>query len=241
MANTVRYPIDITSLGAYLLISRYEFGGNQFSTAKMFDIGNFSYTEQMQLGDVMAVPVPNNIVDGTSAQWNDSYEMSFSKEIAKQVFQKLGMTDNGVVNTAVRSGARTKGYTWAKANVLNYEGTNTKTYSMNWTFIPQSKAEADAVEKICDTFELGMLSNLSSKDSVYQYYPDIFRIQAVGVNRMAFLPCIIENIEVDMSSEGNFQAMSDGNLPQYTVTVQFKEITNRTKDTYNAIRQGKNV
>lgn len=241
MANTIRYPVDITTLGAYFLISRYKFGGTQFSTEKMFDIGNFSYTEQMQLGDVMALPVPNNISDETSAQWNDSYEMSFSKEIAKQVFSKLGMTENGIVNTAVRSGARTRGYTWAKANVLNYEGTNTKSYSFSWTLIPQSKVEADAIEAIADTLELGMLSNLSSKDSVYQYYPDIFRIQAVGVKRLAFLPCVIENVSVDMSSDGNFQVMGDGNLPQYTITVSFKEITNRTKDTYEAIRRGRNV
>ena len=239
MANTARYPNDITKLGAYLLISRYKFGGNQFTTDKLFDIGNFSYTEQMQLDGVVALPIPNSMTDSTSAQWNDNYEMSFGKEITRQMAERLGLMDSGIVNTAIRSGARAKGVIWAKANVLNYEGTNTKSYQFQWVMIPQSKIEADNIERICNLFEYGMLSNLEGKDNAYQFYPDLFRIQVVGGNkRMAFLPCVIENVEINMANDGNFQQMADGNLPQYIVSVRFKEITNRVKSTYEAIKTG---
>lgn len=239
MKANYRYPIDITSLGAYLIISRYEYGGNQFSTQEMFNVGTFSYTKQMPLANVIALPVPNNIVDSTSAMWRDNYEMGLPQQL---VYDKLAnkVGSGGIANTIIRNQARQQGYTWAKANVLNYDGTATKVYNFQWVMIPQSKAEADEIEKIADTFENGMLSSISG-DNVAQYYPDLFRIQVVGVKRMAFLPCVVESVDLDMSSDGNFQVMGDGNLPQYTLTVQFKEITNRTKETYKAIRQGINI
>lgn len=226
-------------MGAYMLISRYEFGGNQFSTEKLFDIGNFNYTEQMLLGDMIALPMPVNLSDETSAMWADNQEMTVGKEVAMTLANNLGISSSSIGNTVIRNRARSKGVLLAKANVLNYEGTATKSHSFSWVMIPQSKLEADNIEKIIDTFEKGMLSNLKGKDNTLQFYPDLFRIQTKGnMNRLAYLPCVIESVSGQWSDGDSFQVMADGNFPYYQLNVTFKEITNRTKDTYEAIKNG---
>ena len=236
MANTIRYPSDITKFASYFLIQRYEFGGDQFSTESLFDVSNFKYTEGMKLADMVALPIPNNLADNTSVNWVDNFERLLLGYVADKAFDSSIST----VQTMARNKARTEGLALGKANVLNFEGVNTKTFSFSWEFIPQTSLEAKNVELIIDMFELGMLSSSSeSSNNVYQNYPDLFKIDVAGkLNRFNALPCIVADCSVELNSDGVFQVMLDGNLPKYVLTVTFREITGRTKDIYLASKSG---
>lgn len=242
-----QYPSNVTGLSAYMTIFRYKFAGECFATDKLFDVGNFSFKEGMALSDGIALPVPNGFMDNTSVSWMNSLGFDFATGVGSKIIE----AGSNISSKATQDAMRVAGVVEAKTSVISYEGTSIKEYVCSWKCIPQSQAEAVALENIINVFEYGMLSTkagnisgstltptLSSLSStMFSTSPDIFQISIQGVNRIKVLPCVVTSVTVNFD-EGVFQVMGDGNLPVYNVNVVFKEIVGRTKEIYSGLRNG---
>ncbi len=244
-----QYPSNVTNLSAYMTIFRYQFAGDCFATDKLFDINNFSFKEGMALSDGIALPIPNGFLDNTSVSWMNSIGFDFMAGVGSK-FIEMG---SNVSSKATQDAMRVAGVVESKTSVISYEGTSIKDYICSWKCIPQSQAEAIALENIINIFENGMLttkagsiggstlpttlSSLPGSSTMFSASPDIFQITVQGVNRIKILPCVVTSVTVNFD-EGTFQVMGDGNLPIYNVSIIFKEIVARTKEIYSGLRNG---
>ena len=231
-----RYPADVTSYGSYLLFKRREFKGAQFNSAKLFEPADFKFTELATLKDMMALPLPNQVIDQTSVVWNDDISQNIAESLSGKAIS-IGNQWSGWSGSSV---GRVTGDTESKVNLITYEGTSIKGYNFVWKMIPYTKEEADGIENIISIFEYSMLrSEGGTAGTQVNTVPDLWNIKAENVNRLKFLPCAITDVSVNLAPNGIIQVMSDGNLPAYELSVTFKEVVDRTKQIYSKLKDGR--
>jgi len=259
----IRYPHNIGDFRAKIIIKEYEFKGTSFSMENLFNIGNFSdvFANMQSLSSAIVLPIPNQLSDDTSINWGTNDIGSMSTTITGAIQDSVnGTSTQG--DTAYKSGS-IKG----NMTILNYQGTNIRSFKLNYVLIPSNKNEAKDISSITHILRHGMLSNRPKQNTVssnvskggvksisdlfgalsktvinsantFSDSPSIFHVNVIGVNDFKFLPSVITDISISSPSD-TFQIQTDGYLPATSLQITFSEIVDMTKGTYADLHQGK--
>ena len=230
----LRYPSDITSRGAYMIITRHTHDG--YTTAQLKNPEQYQY--KTVVGSSMGLPVPNSLFNRSSVRWNDQLDSGMLSSVASSAVNKLAQKSSTAAAVKSEVELRT-GTISEKHSALLFDGVAPKTYTFSWQFLPQSAEEANMVNAIIQQFEEGKLPTLSGGGLTLES-PDIFKIRFNGYKRMNFLPCVVTDVNVEDSPNGNFLVYEDGTPPMTVLTVTFNEITSRHRQTEIALRNSQN-
>lgn len=225
---TLRYPSNISSRQAFMIITRHKHEG--YTTSQLKSPEKFQY--KATVGSSIGLPVPNNLTDSSSIRWSDDFDQSLIGSALKGVKEKASQLGAGKVisEAQLRTGAALE-----KHSALLFEGVSPKVYTFSWNIIPKTSQEADEVFLIIKEFEEGKLPTLQVGSQFFGS-PDIFKIKITGFKGMKFLPCVVTDVRVEYSPNGNFMVHTDGNVPMLVLTVTFSEITSRNRETQQRLR-----
>lgn len=125
---------------------------------------------------------------------------------------------------------------------LLYKGTQLKSHSFVFKFIPKNKTEALNAKRIVEMFKYYSAPRATAGDSsTVLFYPEVFNItfrytgsnsNSGGLNEgwlHKIQPCALTNIEVNYTGAGQFAALNDGAPVHIEMTLQFQELTIKTK------------
>jgi hypothetical protein len=173
--------------------------------------------------------------------------------LAGQIFgNRLGVNGQAVADLALKG----KGYAINPQLQMIYRGTGFRSFSLSFTFTPKSKQEADAVNKIIQTFKYHHAPTLqagkeSSTKSMFLIPPSIFqvyfKINDVTGSQLEnqYLPkygdLVLKDIDVNYAPNG-YASHRDGAPIQTQLTLQFQEIEivdrDRLQKGYNGSQGG---
>lgn len=122
-----------------------------------------------------------------------------------------------------------------KHSAMMFTGVAPKTFTYGWELAPRNAAEAQTIMAIVNEFSDASLPELSMGGESMRY-PDIIKITPYGIKNIAFLPCIINNVNVEYAPDGLFQMYKDGHVPNMRLSVTFTEITSRNRSVQRNIR-----
>ena len=114
-----------------------------------------------------------------------------------------------------------------------------RTFTYNFTFAPKNEQEALEVQKIIQLFRFHMAPELKGTNHRYMTLPSTFDIhymyqtdpetatENTFYNKIA--TCVLTNIDVDYTPNGEVQSFSDGAPTQIAMSLSFKETEMLTK------------
>jgi len=225
----MRYPANVAELPSYMTLVRYKHEG--FTTNKLRRPDKFQY--KSSIGEVISLPVPNNLSDGLTLQWNEEGDASLVGKLAENLTDRTAILKAGKKAAFMQSGTAKEKHT-----ALLFNGVGTKTYTFNWSLTPETKQEADDIAKIVYAFEEASLPSLKAGGEMFGY-PDLWKIRFGGKSKfkmMKFLPVILTNISYNFSPDGTFLIYEDGNIPSIKISLTFSEITSRNRESFKALR-----
>lgn len=231
--NILRYPLNVSELGSYMNISIHKF--DKYSTDKLSNPDKFSH--KTIKGKSIALPMPNALSDSTGVIWSSQDVMSTASLVGQKAKEKIQQAGGAVASQ--QAFLKTSNKSAEKYNALAFDGVNSKTYTFTWILVPESKAEADNIERIIDTLEEASLPSLDGTGQFFNV-PDVVKIKFAGkhrFNKMGFLPCVINSVDVDYSPQGNFFVYEDGNVPVVALTINVTEITSRNRSSHTRAKK----
>ena len=225
----MRYPANVATLPSYLTMVRYKHEG--FTTDKLRSPQDFQF--KSSIGETISLPMPNNLSDGLSLQWDEEGDSSLVGKFIDNLSDK-----SATARAVKREGYMRTGTVKEKHTALLFGGVGTKKNTFSWTLTPETKQEADDIEKMVETFEISSLPSLKAGGELFSY-PDMWKIRFGGKSKfrqMRFLPCVVTDISYNFSPNGLFLSYEDGNIPAIEISISFSEITSRNRETFKALR-----
>lgn len=219
--------------------------------------------DNMTLQSQVSLPYPNNISDSQEHSWNR--ENSFMKTALSNVG---GLLTSGL-GTLASSFAAGKGLKSVASKVTgnisfdtglgqftnyagirkplidpglfqNYTGSNPRTFTMVYTFIPNNSKEAQKIKEIILWFKMYSSPTLVPNSAV-MLSPYCFNLDFGSnpyISEMFNMKCaVITNIQVDYGSDGNMQLFQDGFPKQINLTMTFSEAELTYANAYGAQEQ----
>lgn len=230
MAATYRYPSNIDSLGAYLILVRYEHNGYGGSADTLRDPDKFQMKNTV--GSSIGLPIPNAISDSTNAIWRDSSDASMLGTL-------VAAGANAASPKAVDEAQKAKGMSMEKHSAMVFSGVAPKTYSFMWDVAPRNSEEASTIVNIINELTDASLPNLAAGGELFNF-PDVLSIEVIGLNNVYYLPCVINSVNVEYAPDGLFQMYEDGYVPNMRISVSLTEITSRNRGIQQYLRKPKN-
>lgn len=116
-----------------------------------------------------------------------------------------------------------------------FKGVNYRTFTMNYSFHPRSKAEVDNVNEIIHTFKLHMHPEFKDSYNFLYIYPSEFDIYYYqngkeNMNLHRHTSVVLTDMDVNYTPNGIYSSFEDGMPTQINITLQFKELALLTKD-----------
>lgn len=217
------YPSDVTKLKYYMTMISKRHSGYITDALRTGSTGFF----KADTSSGFALPIPDNLVDSTSANWTDQNDQSVETSLAKNVVEK-----SATAQIAAREATFQTGKIAERHSALLFDGMSAKTPSFQWDLIPANAQEASAIEGMIEELRI---AQLPSVDGAFLEFPDIFYVEFVGLN-YKLAPMVLMNVDVNYTPYGKFTAMSDGHLPAYQLSLSFSEVTSRNRQIYQNIR-----
>lgn len=168
----------------------------------------------------ITLPIPNELSDSTAHQWN--VESGFAKTGA----DSFGLTavQDGVIARLANLDAKSKplvnpGY------FQNYTGTEPRSFSFSYNFVPNSSDEAEQLVEIIRL--LKKYSSPTETASLLLTAPHFFSV-TFGNQKLQGLtnirPCVLSSIEVNYSGSGYLETTMDGMPKNIIMSLTFNEI-----------------
>lgn len=178
----------------------------------------------------IALYMPENLSFSYDAQYGDNVTLA-SIAGATPLVGRVASTISGTLqeNDLVKFILNKAGYVFNPEAQVLFNGITFRSFTMNFTFTPYSKREAEDVRRIIKMFRSNAApKRVTQGGGMFFVPPSIFNINFNFKGRNnTFLnkvgDCVIENIEVNYTPNG-WSAHDDGSPIQTTVTIQFKEI-----------------
>ena len=117
-----------------------------------------------------------------------------------------------------------------------FKGVDYRSFQFNYQFFPKSQTEADAVMEIIHTFKYHMHPEFKDGNKGFLYsYPSEFDIVYYNGgqennNIHKHTSCILKEMNVNYTPQGQFNAFADGTPMQINVDMTFLELALLTKD-----------
>lgn len=190
------------------------------------------------------LPYPNGgITDRVAHNWeaDQSITAKTSNALSTWVGSKIG---SGALDSL-------KGYTGVAPDpgyIQTYKTTQNRTWSCTYTFIPQSKAEADTLLGIIRMLKIVSAPTKVGKGSftegVFMGAPGIFKISFYSKQNqtgllqklLAFNPMALANISIAYFSNGYPISYVDGTPKQIQVSMDFAEFGLKYSEDWNKIQ-----
>lgn len=189
--------------------------------------GEFNSAEKVMTdfnGEIItsiSLPIPNELQDEQSHQWT-----------VDTGFTKMAMDHTGL--GAIQDGIAAKAFNLAGKNKIlgnpgyfqNYTGSEPRTFTFTYNFIPNNSAEADELIKIITL--LKKYSSPTPNAGILLTAPNFFNVK-FGNETLQKLtnirPCIIQDISVNYSGSGFLETTMDGMPKHLILNITFAEIS----------------
>jgi len=187
--------------------------------------------------DVIVLPLPNSLNDSQDHGWNQS------TSVIGGITQ--GITDKSLADVSVSKALGNLSQVTGRRKPLfdpgyfqNYEGSEPRSLSCDWDFVPKNVHEAEMILTI-----IMKLKEYSSPkrtiDGVSLLAPYFFKVKFgdASVNALINMnSVVISNISVDYGADGNMQQMGDGMPKHMKLSLTFKETKLTTADDYAELK-----
>lgn len=226
-------------------------------TASKFGVNLTVARKMKRLNAAIVLYVPTNLRTGYSVNWQeeDFQKEELNAELMLQVGKFMSGGESSVLGTVgSRVGTRilngqeyrqkatgmTPGN--AKAEQL-FKGVNFRDFNFDYQFSPRSEKEAESVLKIIRMFRHHMLPEFKDESNFLFIYPSEFEIRIYkGAKENEyierFMTCVLTNIIVDYSPNGQFNTFENGMPTQINMSLSFRELSITTKETSPMDKQG---
>lgn len=226
MAATYRYPSNIDSLGAYMILVRYKHEGYGGSADTLRDPEKFQMKNTV--GSSIGLPIPNAISDSINVIWRDESDASIINTLATA-------GANSASPKVVSEAQKAAGMTLEKHSAMVFSGVSPKSYSFMWDVAPRNAAEASAIINIVNELSDASLPTLTGGGEFFNF-PDMLKIEVIGLKNIHYLPCIINSVNVEYAPDGLFQMYEDGHVPNMRIALSLTEITSRNRGIQQYLR-----
>lgn len=180
----------------------------------------------------IALPLPNTFIDTQTHDWDTE------QSLLKQGIDRVDVL--GVRNLADKALGQIQSTTGQRKPLIdpgyfqNYTGSQPRSFSFSFDFIPNNKEEAENIKSIIKIFKTYSLpSTVVSGTALLS--PSMFDI-TIGNELMNDLirmnSLVLTNIDVSFGAEGDMQLFYDGTPKMITMSLSFKERFTVTRDYY---------
>lgn len=244
---SLRFPLDL----GHLLDQNYPFVQFQIikfrdrwalmedndKSAKLADIAS-----QKDILGTINLPLPQDFQNSVAPQWEiaDSQVIAAGEDLYKKLMSGnvLGAIQNSGPNLrAILFGGISKKIQFQTANPKKqafFGGIEPRTFAFNYTFSPQSEAEAIIIESIIREFTKHSLPELNGPGDAYFNFPSEYLITFHGTKGFPILDkgtnsCVCTSVSTNYTSSGVMQLLRSGHVVQIGLALTFTETTVRTK------------
>ena len=193
----------------------------KFADTKNF--GNPDLTKTPEYKDAIYLPLPNEISEQLSHQYNNENVGVFQHGDILEG-QVGGIT---TVSNLISKATGKQALVFNKNKLAMYESTDFRSITLTWTLVPNNMSESNTIQAI-----LLKLKAYSSPQAVngklFLRAPFFLRLYFPNIiidDALQFKDCVITNIEVNYSSNSNMETFTD-NMPKVmnlSVTFQDRE------------------
>jgi hypothetical protein len=257
--NQVQFPSDLGNVGMLLMFKKYSYGERNSGTitsarANIQDSVFLSLPDALIDAQGIRVSatelglVGNAVAIGTSALGSggisalvDAAKGVGIKELAGAAASYLANEAASAVAPAVMQGVEAGA--GAKRNpfqALLFDGVDLRTFTFNWTFIPKSRAETNAIKEIIRLFKYHSLpyykdfkaGNVSAGGKTFLSYPSVCLPLITGVDTLVMKACMINRVDVDYAGGGELAFLEGGNAAALKLSVTMQEMQMWTREDY---------
>ena len=262
--NQVQFPSDLGNVGMLLIFKKYSYGERNSGviTSARADIQDSVFLSLPDsLIDAQGIRVSatelglvgNAVAIGTSALASGG--LSALVDAARGVGMKelAGAAASYFVNEAASALAPNvmqgvEAGAGAKRNpfqALLFDGVDLRTFTFNWTFIPKSRGETNAIKEIIRLFKYHSLpyyknfkaGNVSAGGRAFLSYPSVCLPLITGVDTLVLKPCMINRVDVDYGGGGELAFLEGGNPAAFKLSVTMQEMQMWTREDYGGESQ----
>ena len=262
--NQVQFPSDLGNVGMLLMFKKYSYGERNSGaiTSARADIQDSVFLSLPDsLIDAQGIRVSaselglvgNAVAIGASALGSgglsalvDAAKGVGMKELAGAAASYLANEAASAVAPGVMQGVEAGA--GAKRNpfqALLFDGVDLRTFTFNWTFIPKSRAETNAIKEIIRLFKYHSLpyykdfkaGNVSAGGKTFLSYPSVCLPLITGVDTIVMKACMINRVDVDYAGGGELAFLEGGNAAALKLSVTMQEMQMWTREDYGGESQ----
>ena len=207
-----------------------------------------------RLRTAIALHIPNQLSVRYGMQWSeeDTANLAAASSISDSLMKAL--SNKGSVNKQATVGAEAAasialqkvpnaGAISAKLGIAanpkkeqTFKGVDFRKFTFDYQFYPRSSAEARNVINIIEEFKLHMHPEFKTENQFIYIYPSEFDIIYYANHREndkihKHTSCVLEEMNVNYTPNGNFSVFSDGMPTQINITLGFRELMLLSKET----------
>ena len=257
--NQVQFPSDLGNVGMLLMFKKYSYGERNSGTITsaraniqdsvflslpdaLIDAQGIrvSATELGLVGNAVAIGTSALASGGISALVDAARGVGM-KELAGAAASYFVNEAASAVAPAVMQGVEAGA--GAKRNpfqALLFDGVDLRTFTFNWTFIPKSRAETNAINEIIRLFKYHSLpyykdfkaGNVSAGGRTFLSYPSVCLPLITGVDTLVMKACMINRVDVDYAGGGELAFLEGGNAAALKLSVTMQEMQMWTREDY---------
>ena len=257
--NQVQFPSDLGNVGMLLMFKKYSYGERNSGTItsaraniqdsvflslpdSLIDAQGIrvSATELGLVGNAVAIGTSALASGGISALVDAARGVGM-KELAGAAASYFVNEAASAVAPAVMQGVEAGA--GAKRNpfqALLFDGVDLRTFTFNWTFIPKSRAETNAIKEIIRLFKYHSLpyykdfkaGNVSAGGKTFLSYPSVCLPLITGVDTIVMKACMINRVDVDYAGGGELAFLEGGNAAALKLSVTMQEMQMWTREDY---------
>ena len=257
--NQVQFPSDLGNVGMLLMFKKYSYAERNSGTitSARADIQDsvflslpdslidaqgirVSATELGLVGNAVAIGTSALASGGISALVDAARGVGM-KELAGAAASYFVNEAASAVAPAVMQGVEAGA--GAKRNpfqALLFDGVDLRTFTFNWTFIPKSRAETNAIKEIIRLFKYHSLpyykdfkaGNVSAGGKTFLSYPSVCLPLITGVDTIVMKACMINRVDVDYAGGGELAFLEGGNAAALKLSVTMQEMQMWTREDY---------
>ena len=219
MASTYYFPSDILSHqgGGFVYLGAVQenvsIDMQSFLSKSDVTVTNTNSTE---LGGVF-LSVPSNIQETTVHNWN--LTSGITEEMEGLIGDKMGSTFNTVKKTFARSGVN-----FDQNYLQTYEGTAPRTFDFDWSFIPQTAADAQQLNEILIKLK-SWAAPQPTPGRILVTQPATWSLDITSglANVIRFSLMVVTNLSINYSPKGYSDFFHDGQPKQINLSMSFSE------------------
>lgn len=207
---------------------------------------------QKRLKTAIALYVPNQLSISYAIEWGTTDTAAFAagaqayKEVSNMVQKKdskvggLAADVTGALALAKGPGGNTlsvaSGLAANPKKEQQFNGVEFRTFTFDYSFAPRDSAEAANVLNIIKQFKYHMHPEFKRDSGFLYIYPSEFDITyyngaSENLNLHKHTSCVLINMSVNYSPNGQFVTFPDGMPTQINISLQFKELLALSKET----------